>query len=127
MANIIIPITNNTQFRYIMDMLDAETDKNVRLGVDSTVYVKMTKWDYAKLIPEEINGDHTKDFSQFFTRLSTKFPNIRYVAIGRSKKAYLNDNIKTGNYEYVAPWLLWKWLDYFTLDNALVYIPQLEE
>ena len=121
----IIDINNNTQFRRILDKLNDET-VNERLSLNCLVYIKMTKGDYAELIPEEIPGDHTKDWSQFFTQESTLYPNMRYVAIGRTKKAYRDDKVLTGGYEEVEPWRFWKWVDYIGIDNVLVEIPQAE-
>ena len=122
----IIDINNNTQFRRILDKLNNETDVNERLSLNCLVYVKMNKSVHETLIPEEIPGDHNKDFSQFFTALSTKYPNMRYVAIGRTKKAYRDDTMLTGGYEELEPWRFWQWVDYFGVDNVLVEIPQLE-
>lgn len=122
---LIIDINNNTQFRRILDKLNDETI-NERLSLDCLVYVKMTKWDYAELLPEEIPGNHNLDWSQFYTAYSDKYPNMRYVAIGRTKKAYRDDKLLTGGYEEVEPWRFWKWVDYIGIDDVLVYIPQLE-
>ena len=121
---LIIDINNNTQFRRILDKLNDETDVNERLSLDCLVYVKITKWVHAELIPEEIPGDHTKDWSQFYTVEGTKYPNMRYVAIGRTKKAYRNDKVLTGGYVKLEPWLFWRWVDYIGVENVLIEIPQ---
>ena len=124
---LIININNNAQFRRILDKLNAESDVNERFSLDCLVYVKMNKRTYETLIPDEIPGNKNKDFSQFYTAYSNKYPNMRYVAIGRTKKAYRDDKLLIGSYEELEPWRFWRWVDYFGVDNALVEVPQLEE
>ena len=126
---LMMEIGGNTEFRRMIDKLNDETDKDIRIGFKSMVFIKMTKWDYEKLLPAEVVGDHEQDWSQFYTELSTKFPNMRYVGIGRNLKDYRTDKILTGGYKHndpLPPYEFWKAVDYVGVDNVLIDVPQLE-
>jgi len=134
MAKFELEISNNNQFRELIEVLANSTTLSRALSFNGHIFVKMLKAEFETPVNEFVPDGMepipcefpNQDFSQFYNVRSDKYPNMRYVAVGKTTTAYLNKVLKTGAWQPIEPWRFYRWYDVFGPDNFLIEVPMLD-